>query len=113
MSIVIVRRCTISAWSWLVAVAGAHEAGFVGEDDGLDAVAEVELLQDAGDVGLGRVRTYDELVGDLGVREAASDEPQHLGFAGGQPFQLLAGRGRRRGAGEPFDQPAGDRGREE
>jgi hypothetical protein len=32
--------------------AGVEEAGFVGEHDGLDPVAEIELLQDVGDVRL-------------------------------------------------------------
>jgi hypothetical protein len=31
------------------------QSGFVGEYDGLDAVSEIELLEDAGDVCLGRV----------------------------------------------------------
>ncbi len=34
---------------WLLH-SGSDDAGLVGEDYGLDAVAEVELLEDAGDV---------------------------------------------------------------
>ena len=47
-----------------------EEARLVGEHDRLDAVAEVELLEDVGDVRLdGRVAD-EELLGDLGVGEA-------------------------------------------
>ena len=41
--------------------AGAHEAAFVGEHDGLCAVAQVQLLKDARDMGLGRVLAHHEL----------------------------------------------------
>jgi hypothetical protein len=36
--------------------ARADDSCLVGEDDRLDAVAEVELVEDAGDVGLDRQR---------------------------------------------------------
>ncbi len=49
------------------------ETGFVGEDDGLHAVAQVEFLEDASDVGFHGSVADDELGGDLGVREAARD----------------------------------------
>src|SRR5215211_8234880 len=66
------------------ALSGLNEAGLVGEDDGLDAVAEAEFLQEARDMCLdGRVAD-DELLGDLGVGEAAREEPQDLELAGGQ-----------------------------
>jgi hypothetical protein len=35
----------------LLRVVRGDEAGFVGEDDGLDSVADAEFHQDAGDVG--------------------------------------------------------------
>ena len=44
-----------------------NEAGFVGEDDGLGAVVEVELGEDARDVGLDGGVADDELAGDVGV----------------------------------------------
>jgi hypothetical protein len=58
--------------------AGADDSAFVGEDDDLDAVAEVELGEDAGDMAFdGRVAEV-ELRGDLGVGEAAREQPQDL-----------------------------------
>ena len=91
--------------------AGADDAGLVGEDDRLDAVAEVELVEHAGDVGLDRERRDDELFGDLGVGEAARDEHEDLALA-----RRSARRGRVAGAAagrvvadEGLDQPPGDR----
>src|SRR6476661_10507796 len=56
--------------------AGLHEARLVGEDDGLRAVAEVELGEQPGDVGLyGRVPDH-EAVGDLGVRQSGGQQAQ-------------------------------------
>ena len=60
------------------------EPVLVGEDDGLDAVAEVELLQQVPDVRLDRRERDHELLGDLAVGEPAPDEPQHLELAGGE-----------------------------
>ena len=71
------------------------EAGFVGEDDGLGAVVEVELGEDACDVGLDGGVADDELAGDVGVGEAARDEPQHLELA----WRQLGERGRVRAVG--------------
>jgi len=45
-------------------LAGVDESGFVGEDDGLDAVSEVELGEDPADVG------FDGALGDV---EAGGD----------------------------------------
>src|SRR5687767_8355942 len=53
--------------------AGLDEARLVGEHDGLDAVAQVELVEDARNVRLHRRRLDNELAGDLGVREAAGE----------------------------------------
>jgi hypothetical protein len=50
------------------------EPGFVGEYDGLDAIAEVEFGEDPVDVGLDGGRFDDELLGDLGVGEPARKE---------------------------------------
>ena len=88
--------------------------GLVGQHDRLDAVAEPELHEHAGDVGLDRRLGDDQLGGDLGVREAAGDELEDLELAGGELVE--AGRGRaggRAGARELLDQPAGDRRREQ
>ncbi len=61
--------------------AGLNEARLVGEDDGLGAVVEVELGEDARDVGLDGGVAYDELAGDVGVGHAAGDEPEHFELA--------------------------------
>jgi hypothetical protein len=50
-----------------VSVRRAGEAGFVGEHDGLDAVAQAELGEDAADVGPGGVLADDEFGRDLVV----------------------------------------------
>src|SRR3712207_2958846 len=47
----------------------ADEPGLVGDDDGLDAVAEPELAQDARDVRLDRRLAEDEALGELRVRQ--------------------------------------------
>jgi hypothetical protein len=53
----------------------------VGEDDGLDAVAHVELLQEVPDVRLDRGQRDHQLLGDLAVGEAAAHELEHLELA--------------------------------
>src|SRR6266540_4505954 len=86
------------------------EAGFVGEDDGLDAVSEVELAEDAGDVGFDGCFADEQGCGDLVVGLAFGDQLEHLELAVGQLVELggggLPGWG---AAGELFDQAAGDR----
>jgi hypothetical protein len=52
-------------------VPGAHQAGLVGQDDGLDPVAQLEFGQEPGHVGLDGRLAEDELGGDLGVAQAA------------------------------------------
>ncbi len=49
------------SFTWL------DESGFVGEDDGLGAVVEVELGEDACDVRFDGGVADDEFAGDLGV----------------------------------------------
>src|SRR5918995_3155738 len=49
---------------------GAYQAGFVGDDDGLDAVAEGEFGEDAGDVGLDGRFGQLEAGGQLGAGPA-------------------------------------------
>jgi hypothetical protein len=75
-----------------VSVRRAGEAGFVGEHDGLDAVAQAELGEDAADVGPGGVLADDEFGRDLvvGYRKRsrttrASTKPS----AGLEPATLL------------------------
>src|SRR5262245_15676082 len=63
------ERCGGSA-----GLAGGDDAVLVGEDDRLDAVAEVELHQDAADVALDGGLGHDESFADLAVRESARDE---------------------------------------
>ena len=51
----------------LSGVAWGDEAGFVGEHDGVDPVAQVELAQDALDVRFDGGLAEDQLAGDLCV----------------------------------------------
>ena len=57
------------------------ESAFVGEDDGLGTVVEVELGEDACDVGFDGGVADDELVGDVAVGHAAGDQAQDLELA--------------------------------
>jgi alkanesulfonate monooxygenase SsuD/methylene tetrahydromethanopterin reductase-like flavin-dependent oxidoreductase (luciferase family) len=52
-------------------VPGADQTGLIGEDDGLDPVAQLEFGQEPGHVGLDGRLAEDELGGDLGVAQAA------------------------------------------
>jgi hypothetical protein len=86
------------------------EAGFVGEHDGLGAVTEVQLGQDAADVGFGSLPGDEQGVADLGIGQAAGDQPEHLRLPVGQRAER--GGERRVGAwpaGEVGDQPPGYR----
>jgi hypothetical protein len=67
---------------YLAGLSCGDDAVLVGEDDGLDAVAEVELRQDAADVALDGRLGHDEPLGDLAVRETAGDENEDLALAG-------------------------------
>src|SRR5262252_10905282 len=101
-------RARSGTWIWLrrYRFAGRDQAGFVGEDDGLGAVAEVELGQDPADVGLGGLLGDDQRVADLGIGQTVGDQPQHLGLARSERAE--GGLDRRAGAwlaGEVGDQP--------
>src|ERR1700733_12907181 len=86
------------------------EAAFVGQHDGLGAVAEVQFCQDAADVGLGGLFGDDEGAADLGVGQAAGDQLQHFGLPVGERAERSgAGRVRAWPAGEVGDQPPGHR----
>jgi len=54
------------------------QTGLVGEHDELHPVAQRELQQDVGDVRLDGGVADDELLRDLGVREAARDQSEDL-----------------------------------
>jgi hypothetical protein len=58
------------------------EPGLVGEDDGLHAVAQLELAEQAPDVGLDRVLAEHELGGDLGVRQPWATSRRTVDLAG-------------------------------
>jgi hypothetical protein len=80
---------------------GGDQAGLVGEDHSLHPVAQAELGQDPGHVGLHRRLTERERAGDLGVAHAAGDQPQHLELARRQYGQVAVRRaGRPRLPGE-------------
>ena len=65
-------------------------AVFVGQDDGLDAVARLEFHQDVPDVGLDGGLTQDELGGDLGVGHPPGEQGEHFEFSGGEGGQLAS-----------------------
>ena len=77
------------------AALGVEQPRLVREHDRLDAVAQVELLQHVGDVGLDRRVADEQLLADLGVGEAAGDQAEHVALARGQLVERLR---RRRGA---------------
>ena len=83
----------------LGSTAGLDEAGFVGEDDGLDAVAESELGEQVGDVGLDRGFRDVEVGGDLGVGfgggDVAEDFELPVAELGELWWHVLSGGGRR------------------
>ena len=73
----------------------AHEAGVVGGDDELGAVARAQLREQAADVGLGRGQADVQVGCDLGVGQAEPDQGQDLAL----PFGYLVSRRRRAPAG--------------
>ncbi len=60
------------------------EVGFVGEDGGLDAVADVQAGEDGADVGLDGAFGEVEAGGDLGVGQACAEEGEDVAFARGE-----------------------------
>ena len=98
--------------SWPRARRYSKRPGLVGEHDGLDAVAQVELLEDVGDVGLDRRVADEQPLGDLGVREALGDQAEDLELARGQLVDRLRRR-RARAARELVDHALGDGGGEQ
>ena len=88
-------------------------AGLVGDDDELDAVAGVELGQQAAHVGAGGGGADHQAGGDLVVGQPAADEREHLPLARGEDVEARRGHARLRAARELGDEPAGHRGREQ
>ena len=76
-----------------------HEAGSVGEDDGLDTIPQAEFCQDAGDMRLDRSLADEQPGADLRVGQAAGDETEYLkltlaqlaGLAGRVPSRFSGG----------------------
>src|SRR5690348_3468233 len=90
--------------------------GVVGEQGDLDAVVEVELLEEARDVRLHGGDAHVELATDFGVGLAASDRDGDLALTFGEAVELFAGTTAALtavGSGHVPDQPAGDRGRQD
>ena len=58
----------------------------VGVSGGLGAVGDAGLVEDALEVEGDGVLADDECLGDLAVRLAGRDQPQHLDLALGQPI---------------------------
>ena len=79
--------------------ADCDQAGLVGGDDQLGAVACLQLGEQVADVGAGGGVGYVQAAGDFGVGKPAADEGQHLAFAAGDGVGMragvLAGSGRR------------------
>src|SRR5438309_10837943 len=83
-----------TSWRWwLSGVAWCDESGFVGEDDGLGAVAQGEFGEDAGDVGFDGGFAEGQFAGDAGVGQAVSDEGEDVSFPGGQRGEVAVERG--------------------
>ena len=75
-------------------------------------VPQMQLGEDAGHVGLDGGLAEEEPLGDLGVGQAAGDQPEHFGLTVGQLAELgwaLAGK---LAADELLQEPPGDGGRE-
>ncbi len=89
--------------SWL------HDAGFVGEDDCVYPVGEVEFHEHPGDMGLDRRVADHEGFGDLAVGQASCQEGQDFAFTGGEVIDAGGGlEGPARAAGELLDDRARD-----
>src|SRR6478609_8298079 len=71
--------------------AGRDESGLVGEDDGLNAVAQAQLAQDRAEVRLHRPLGEVEPSGDLLVAEALADGDEDLALAVGEAPEPLIG----------------------
>jgi hypothetical protein len=82
------RGARRGCWGVFVVLAGwVDEAGVVGGDDELDAVACAEFHEQAADVGFDGGLADVQAGCDLGVGVAEADEGQDLAFALGDLFQ--------------------------
>ena len=62
----------------------------VGEHYGLDPVAEAELGEQAGDMGLDRGLRDEQRGRDLGVRQPGGEQPEYLDLPRGQQGERFA-----------------------
>src|SRR3954452_22267496 len=93
---------------------GLDEAGFVGEDDGLDAVAYAELHEDPAGVCLDGLVRYAQQKGDFGVGASGRDVTQGVQLALRGRLELDGSLcSRRRAAHERLDEAPRDLRREE
>src|SRR5258708_6807231 len=93
----------------LASMGRAEQAGLVGGDDELGAVARIEFHEQAADVGLGGGEADVQLGRDLGVGQAEPDQGQDFALPFG--YRLQHGRRALPGAGAPGelgDEPPGD-----
>src|SRR5271155_342685 len=96
------------------AAAWPDDAVFVGEHRDLDAVAQVQLGEDAGNVAFYGGVAEVELGRDLGIRQALGNQPHDLEFPLAEAPGRTAARGAWRGpAAEVLDQAPGDGGGEQ
>jgi hypothetical protein len=107
------RSSTAAVYAAARTAPRTDEPRLVGEDDRLHPVAELELRQQPRHVFLHGGLAEDRGGGDLGVRQALRDQPEHVPLALGEHLHL-----RRRGPGlragdEVLDQPPRDRRREQ
>src|SRR5690242_9960028 len=84
-------------WRWASAPGGIgqlglEEAALDGERDSLGAILGAELLEEGGDVELGRALGNAEGASDLLVRLAVGHQPQHLALAWAEAAVRRAGR---------------------
>src|SRR5262249_56093498 len=81
--------------------AGLDEAGFVGQHDGLDAVAEVKLGQYPPDVDLDGSVGQVQFTGDLAVGQPGGEPGEDGPFPVGELAERGVGAGLLAGAGAP------------
>lgn len=72
------------------------QASFASSDDGLGAVGNLKLAEDAGNVVADGLRTEVEAVGDLGVGVTGGDQVENLSFTVGEVRKRQRRRGRLR-----------------
>jgi hypothetical protein len=68
--------------------AGNDEAALVCENNRLHTVAQIELQEDAGDVGLDRALFDDETCRDLAIRQPLGYQAQDVALPRGQRIEL-------------------------